>query len=79
MGEYVINVAGPLTDEALAAFPTLRRTAVPRHTMLSGELPDQCALQGVLSELDRRGVEIIEVRRLPGHEHGDQRETGAGS
>ena len=33
--------------------------------MLSGELPDQCALQGVITHLDRLGVEIIEIRQLP--------------
>ena len=65
MSEYVISVAGRLSDDLMSAFPGLHRTQVPVHTMLSGELPDQCALQGVLTTLDGLGVEIIEVRQLP--------------
>jgi hypothetical protein len=65
MSEYVISVAGRVPDDFQRAFPGLRRRQVPRHTMLSGELPDQCALQGVIAQLENSGVEIIEVRRLP--------------
>ncbi|WP_426565556.1 hypothetical protein ACPPVT_03625 [Angustibacter sp. McL0619] len=79
MNEYVISVAGPLPDDLLRAFPGLSRRQVPVHTMLSGELADQCALQGVLNQLEVSGAEILEVRRLPpsGQPRGDDGGRGA--
>ena len=65
MSEYVISVAGAVAQTVLDAYPTMSSAAVPVHTMLAGELPDQCALQGLMTALERHGVEIIEVRRLP--------------
>ncbi|GAA4360488.1 hypothetical protein [Angustibacter luteus] len=76
MSEYVISVAGPLSDDLMSAFPGLSRRQVPVHTMLSGELPDQCALQGVINHLDRLGVEIIEIRQLPPSHHGRVASSG---
>jgi hypothetical protein len=59
---YEIVVRGRLGPTLLEAFPTL--TAEPRgdDTLLSGSLPDQGALFGVLCEVDSLGLELIEVR-----------------
>jgi superfamily II DNA or RNA helicase len=35
-------------------------------TLLSGDLPDQAALYGVLHQIEALGLELLEVRRLPG-------------
>jgi hypothetical protein len=42
--------------------PTVR---TDRSTVLTGPLPDQAALYGVLAEIEALGLELLEVRRLP--------------
>ena len=45
------------------------------ETVLHGELPDQAALHGMLERVQALGLELIEVRRLPGGDEnggGDQ-------
>ena len=39
--------------------------------MLTGALPDQAALYGVLAEVEALGLELIELRRLPPQEPQD--------
>lgn len=39
--------------------------------MLTGMLPDQAALYGVLAEAEALGLELIEVRRVPPQEPKD--------
>jgi hypothetical protein len=67
MTQYVIRLAGSLTDELATAFPPLRLT-VRRGgiTVLQGELSDQGALARVLEQLDVCGVRILAfARTLP--------------
>jgi hypothetical protein len=35
-------------------------------TLLRGALPDQSALHGVLAQIEALGLELLELRRLPG-------------
>jgi hypothetical protein len=49
----------------LSAFPGLRSEVDGRDTVLSGVVPDQAALHGVLSRIEAMGLELVEVRRLP--------------
>lgn len=65
MAQYVIRVAGHLSDDLLTAFPTLLATVQPVTTVLSGSLPDQSALAGVLDRLDELGVQIVEMIQVP--------------
>lgn len=65
MAQYVIRVAGHLSDDLLTAFPSLLATVQPVTTVLSGTLPDQSALAGVLDRLDELGVEIVEMIQVP--------------
>jgi len=51
----------------LGAFPTLHAEWRGRDTVLRGLLPDQAALHGVLAQIERLGLELLEVRR-PGAE-----------
>jgi hypothetical protein len=65
MAQYVIRVAGHLSDDLLTAFPSLLATVQPVTTVLYGSLPDQSALAGVLDRLDELGVEIVEMVQVP--------------
>jgi hypothetical protein len=60
---YVIRVRGVLGDRLLSAFPRLRSHADRGDTVLSGVLPDQAALHGVLAQIESLGLELLEVRR----------------
>ena len=61
---YEIRVAGVLPPEALLDFENLTSRIAPVETMLSGEITDSAALQGLLARFDTLGVHLIEVRRL---------------
>jgi hypothetical protein len=62
---YEISVAGHLGETIRAAFPALRAQRRGADTALTGALPDQAALYGVLAEIEALGLELLEVRRLP--------------
>ena len=63
---YQIRVRGRLGQTMLAAFPGLRARAHGGDTVLAGPLADQAALYGVLGRIESLGLELLEVRRLPG-------------
>ena len=60
---YEIRVRGLLGETLLGAFPGLRARAHGTQTLLTGTLPDQAALFGVLSHIEALGLELLEVRR----------------
>jgi hypothetical protein len=60
---YKIYVRGQLGETALGAFPELRAQAQGAETVLAGELLDQAALFGVLTQIEALGLELLEVRR----------------
>ena len=47
----------------LGAFPELRARTRNHETLLTGALPDQSALHGVLARIEALGLELLEVRR----------------
>jgi hypothetical protein len=61
---YQILVRGRLGRTMRAAFPGLRAAAQGDETLLTGDLPDQAALHGVLARIEALGLELLEVRRL---------------
>ena len=61
---YEIRVRGLLGETLLGAFPGLRARAQETETVLTGALPDQAALFGVLSHIEALGLELLEVRRM---------------
>jgi hypothetical protein len=63
--QYEIWVAGHLGETMRSAFPDLQVRLHGKDTVLTGALPDQAALHGVLAEIERLGLELLEVRRLP--------------
>ena len=62
---YQITVRGHLGETMRAAFPALQVRTDGGDTRLTGPVPDQAALYGVLAEIEALGLELLEVRRLP--------------
>jgi hypothetical protein len=60
---YQIRVRGRLGETLLAAFPGMRAETAAGETVLSGPLPDQAALHGVLAQVEALGLELIGVSR----------------
>ena len=63
---YEIRVRGHLGAKMLRAFPALAARTQGRDTLLTGCLPDQAAVYGVMARLEALGLELLELRRLPG-------------
>ena len=62
---YEISVRGHLGEMTRSAFPSLDAEPRGHDTLLTGALPDQAALHGVLAQIEALGLELVEVRRLP--------------
>jgi hypothetical protein len=73
---YEIRVRGPIGPTMMQAFPTLTASRSAQDTLLIGSLPDQCALYGVIHQLEALGLQLLEIRRLPS---GDPERAGRGS
>ena len=61
---YEIRIRGRLGETLLGAFPGLRARACGKETVLTGTLPDQAALYGVLGHMEALGLELLELRRI---------------
>lgn len=61
---YEIRVRGLLGDRLISAFPELDAATRNRETVLTGALPDQAALHGVLARIEALGLELLEVRHV---------------
>jgi hypothetical protein len=66
MDEYEIRVRGRVTPALLARFENMRSDVEPVETVLHGPLEDQAALHGVISLIQALGLDLVEVRKLPG-------------
>jgi hypothetical protein len=64
--EYEIRVRGRVTPAVLARFEGLSAHVEPVETVLHGPVEDQAALHGVIDLVNVLGLELLEVRRLPG-------------
>jgi hypothetical protein len=58
-----IHVRGAMSPQELEDFEYLSAVIVPAETVLTGVVPDQSALYGVLNRLQALGLELVEVRR----------------
>jgi hypothetical protein len=63
---YEIRVRGHLGPRMLRAFGALSAQQAGEDTLLRGCLPDQAALYGVIARLEALGLELVELRCLPG-------------
>ncbi|HXP57575.1 MAG TPA: hypothetical protein VN847_21605 [Streptosporangiaceae bacterium] len=68
---YVIRINGHLGATLLSAFPAMAWEQRGRETVLTGVL-DQPGLYGVLAEIEALGLDLLEVRQLPGDDSGRQ-------
>lgn len=69
---YEVRVEGLLDDRWSEWFGGLRIRTEGRETVLSGTLPDQAALRGVLDKVCDLGLSVIVVRRFSPGEEGDE-------
>ena len=60
---YEIRVRGPIGPTIMQAFPALTATRSDHDTLLTGSLPDQSALYGVINQLETLGLQLLEIRR----------------
>jgi hypothetical protein len=63
---YQIRVRGHLGATTLRAFPTLHAETQGQDTLLRGAVADQAALHRVLAQIEALGLELLELRRVPG-------------
>ena len=59
---YTIRIKGRLGATGLSAFPTMAHELKAGETVLTGRLEDRSALFGVLAQIERLGLELVEVR-----------------
>jgi hypothetical protein len=60
------RVRGRVTPALLARFEGLRATVEPVETVLHGPVRDQAELYGMIGRIQALGLELVELRRLPG-------------
>ncbi|MFE7224966.1 hypothetical protein ACFU7D_09310 [Nocardioides sp. NPDC057577] len=65
MTRVLIRVNGELSHELQKAFPQLSVQAHREQSTLTGDVPDQEALQGVLHALRADDIDLIEVVTIP--------------
>jgi hypothetical protein len=61
---YAIRIKGQLGATALSAFPSMAYQLMGGETVLTGWLEDRSALFGVLAQIERLGLELLEVRQV---------------
>lgn len=69
---YEVRVEGVLDGRWSEWFEGLHLQNQSSETILSGTLPDQPALHGILDKVRDLGLTIITVRRLPPEQLGEQ-------
>lgn len=69
---YEVRVEGVLDGRWSEWFEGLHLQNQSGETILSGALPDQPALHGILDKVRDLGLTIITVRRLPPEQLGEQ-------
>ena len=62
---YEIRVAGTFDHSMKDEFAAFTAAVRPSETVIRGDIRDQAELHGVLDRLQRFGLELVEVKRLP--------------
>jgi hypothetical protein len=63
---YEIRIRGRVTEPLLSSFEGMSSTLEPVETVLHGPVRDQAELHGLIDRIQALGLELVEVRRLPG-------------
>ena len=72
MEEYEVRIRGRVAPALLARFEGMSAQVEPVETVLHGPLRDQAELHGTLALVRALGLELIEVRKLPGAARPDE-------
>jgi hypothetical protein len=64
--DYEIRIKGRVSRALLASFEGMESELEPVETVLHGKVRDQAELHGVIGRVRALGLELVEVRRLPG-------------
>ena len=63
---YEFRIRGRVSEPVLESFEPLTSDVEPVETILHGPVRDQSELHGILERLQALGLELVEVRKLPG-------------
>ena len=63
---YEIRIRGRVTSVLLDDFNGMESDVMPVETVLHGLVRDQAELHGLIDRIQALGLELVEVRRLPG-------------
>jgi len=63
---YEIRICGRLSEPVLARFGMLASDVDRVETVLHGLVRDQAELHGIIERVQSLGLELVELRRLPG-------------
>jgi len=66
VSNYEFRIRGRLSDPVLARFDSLEPDPARVETILHGPIHDQAEFCGILERVQALGLELLEVRRLPG-------------
>jgi hypothetical protein len=64
LGWCEFRIRGRLGRSLLGAFPNLHAEVDGSETVLTGPLPDQAAVHGVLAQIEALSLELLEFRRV---------------
>ena len=64
--DYTFRVAGRLTPRLLGSLDGLEARAASTDTLLVGRVLDRAALHGFIARIEALGLELVELKRLPG-------------
>jgi hypothetical protein len=73
---YELRIRGPIGPTIMQAFPTLTASRNGHDTLLTGTLPDQSALYGVIHQLEALGLQLLEIREIRRPDCSDAPTTG---
>ena len=62
---YKIRIRGHLGTSTLRAFPEMQGETRAGDPVLTGQLHDQAALFGVIGQIERLGLELLEISGPP--------------
>jgi hypothetical protein len=71
MARYEISIKGRLDPSMLTDLGPFESDEYPAVTILRGPLADQAGLRSLLTRLQDRGLELVEVRQLDEDEAGE--------
>lgn len=60
---FVLRIRGHVGEAALRSFPDMEVQVEGADTILTGYLPDPAAVYGVVAQIERLGLELIEISR----------------